>query len=476
MPNRLGRYVVRRRIGAGSFATVWLAYDDQLDSPVAIKVLADNWAGDFDVRRRFVEEGRFLRKVESPHVVSVYDAGELEDERPYLVMTYADQGTLADRLADGPLDPATGIEVIRQVGLGLDALHRRQVLHRDVKPANVLFRTGDDDGVRAMLGDLGLGKSLDMSSRLTLIAGTPSYVAPEQAQGESLDARADQYSLGALAYLVLTGRPPYQHESLAAAASPGPPPPMLLGNDDLEDAIERSLDPDRDERWPSVRSFVDALASAGVEGVASPLPVDLGRSDLTRVGRRPSPRPTQAVTSASGPSDGRPASRRGRRALAAVLALLALAGGGVAGYQAQRGARSDVHLDDATGTISVTVPRAWSDQVGDDGWIPPDQELTYPALRVGGGQATGLFAGILPGKSLPTDLPGHPQCGEVRPAVHGRVDQDPATTVVHTGCPGVIVERVVQVAGNRILWVQVRSQDQGTANAVLDSLETHGLG
>ena len=98
MPQRLGRYVVRRRIGNGAFATVWLAYDEQLDSPVAVKVLADNWTEDAHIRKRFQEEGRYLRKVESPHVVSVYDAGELEDGRPYLVMSYADQGTLADRL------------------------------------------------------------------------------------------------------------------------------------------------------------------------------------------------------------------------------------------------------------------------------------------------------------------------------------------------------------------------------------------
>ena len=89
---------MRRRIGSGAFATVWLAYDEHLDSPVAIKVLADNWTGDLHIRQRFLEEGRFLRKVESPHVVTVYDAGELEDERPYLVMAYADQGTLADRV------------------------------------------------------------------------------------------------------------------------------------------------------------------------------------------------------------------------------------------------------------------------------------------------------------------------------------------------------------------------------------------
>ena len=177
MPSRLGRYAVRRRIGSGGFATVWLAYDEQLDSPVAVKVLADNWTEDHHVRQRFLEEGRFLRKVESPHVVSVYDAGELDDGRPYLVMSYADQGTLADRLEVDGLTAAQALEVVRQVGLGLQALHERGVLHRDVKPANVLFRTVDPRArraaVRAMLGDLGLGKALDVSSRLTMIAGTP---------------------------------------------------------------------------------------------------------------------------------------------------------------------------------------------------------------------------------------------------------------------------------------------------------------
>ncbi|HRK46454.1 MAG TPA: serine/threonine-protein kinase, partial [Nocardioides sp.] len=263
MPARLGRYVVRRRIGSGGFATVWLAYDEQLDSPVAIKVLADNWTEDHQIRQRFLEEGRYLRKVESPHVVSVYDAGELDDGRPYLVMSYADQGTLADRLEVEGLSPAQAMEVVRQVGAGLQALHDRDILHRDIKPANVLFRSVDGaEGptVRAMVGDLGLGKSLDMSSRLTMVAGTPSYVAPEQAAAQSPDARADQYSLAALAFLLLTGRPPFAHASLAAARHPGELAPVSTPERPFAPAVEqvlhRGLARDRDERYPSVTEFV----------------------------------------------------------------------------------------------------------------------------------------------------------------------------------------------------------------------------
>ena len=219
MPQRLGRYVVRRRIGNGAFATVWLAYDEQLDSPVAVKVLADNWTEDAHIRRRFQEEGRYLRKVESPHVVSVYDAGELDDGRPYLVMSYADQGTLADRLEVEGLTVAQAVEVVRQVGAGLQALHDREIVHRDIKPANVLFRSIDgqrgDTVVRAMVGDLGLGRALDMSSRLTMVAGTPSYVAPEQARAEAPDARADQYSLAVTYFHLRTGRLPFAPQTSA---------------------------------------------------------------------------------------------------------------------------------------------------------------------------------------------------------------------------------------------------------------------
>ena len=315
--------------------------DEQLDSPVAIKVLADNWTEDDQIRQRFLEEGRYLRKVESPHVVSVYDAGELDDGRPYLVMSYADQGTLADRLEVEGLTPAQAMEVVRQVGAGLQALHDRDILHRDIKPANVLFRSVDGaDGrrVRAMVGDLGLGKALDMSSRLTMVAGTPSYVAPEQAAAQAPDARADQYSLAALAFLLLTGRPPFTHASLSEAMNPASCPGLDTERPfppEVEEVLRRGLARDREDRYPSVTEFVNALAAALGPVAAGPATQPwLDRDpELTQ----PGPRPTRrGRTSGELPEPALPR-RRGRRvAVLALVGVLALAVGGGAGYAAQR--------------------------------------------------------------------------------------------------------------------------------------------
>jgi hypothetical protein len=489
MPDRLGRYAVRRRIGSGGFATVWLAYDEQLDAPVAIKVLADNWTDDHHVRTRFVEEGRFLRRVESPHVVTVYDAGELDDGRPYLVMTYADQGTLADRLQVDGLSVAQTIEVVRQVASGLQALHDRGVLHRDIKPANVLFRSiegpAETRELRAMVGDLGLGKALDMSSRLTMIAGTPSYVAPEQALGESPDARADQYSLGVLTYLLLTGRTPYTHASLSAAATPGPPPSLSTSDREFpaaaDEAVRRALAVDRTERWPTVTGFADALTSAldgsvGEEGHIGPrwLPLD---PELTQPGAAPSPKP------ASG-SLAEPTPPRRRRVLGALVAAAVLVAAGVGGYLLQSRTDPDRVVSDDGGNLSVTVPDSWEGAVADDGWVPPGSTTSYAALSVGTGSGwaesdsgEGVFVGVLPmGPEFPA-VPEHPECDTAGEPLTKNRQGRPSVTVTYDDCPGsdVIVERVEQIARNRLLWVQIRSADSATANQVLDSVETHGI-
>jgi serine/threonine protein kinase len=480
MPARLGRYAVRRRIGSGAFATVWLAYDEQLDSPVAIKVLAENWTEDLQVRQRFLEEGRFLRKVESPHVVTVYDAGELDDGRPYLVMSYADQGTLADRLEVDGLTAAQAFEVVRQIGAGLQTLHDRGVLHRDLKPANVLFRSVDGR-VRAMVGDLGLGKSMEVSSRLTVIAGTPSFVAPEQAQGETLDARADLYSLAALTYLLLSGRAAYAHASLAAASAPGPPPPLSTPDRPLpaevEAVVRRGLAVDREERWPDVTSYLSALGAAlGPVGADAPepwLPVD---PYLTQPGAAPS-----RAAAGSPLPDPVPPRRRRRWVAAAAACVLVPAVAVAAGYVVAGDPPESETVDDASGALTVTVPSEWYAAVATDEWRPPGESDDYPAISVGTSPdwrekpgEQGVFLGVLPQSELPDRAPGHPECD----VAHPPVEDGDAITVVYTGCPedDVLVERAVQVADNRLLWVQIRAGSTAAANRVLDDVETHGFG
>jgi eukaryotic-like serine/threonine-protein kinase len=483
MPARLGRYAVRRRIGAGAFATVWLAYDEHLDSPVAIKVLADNWTEDRAVRQRFLEEGRFLRKVESPYVVTVYDAGELDDARPYLVMSYADQGTLADRLEIDGLTPGQALEVIREVGAGLQTLHERGVLHRDLKPANVLFRSVDGR-VRAMVADLGLGKSMEVSSRLTMIAGTPSFVAPEQAQGEPLDARADQYSLAALTYLMLAGRAAFSHASLSAAAVPGPPPALSTPGrpypPEVEAVVLRGLAARREDRWPDVSAYVGALEAAlgPVAGTDAELWLPLD-PQLTQLGAAPSMKvDDEPLGEPSAPR------RTRRRALLGCAAAVILAGSGLAGFAVAQRSDPEVTVTDDESALSVTVPSAWEQAVATDGWRPAGADSDYPAVSVGtsdrwtraGSTAQGVFVGVLPGDELPTPLPQHPECEHIGSRVGDDGPLGESATVVYSDCPGgYTVERVVQVTADQLLWIQVRSRDRATANAVLDGVAVHGM-
>ena len=323
-----------------------------------------------------------------------------------------------------------------------------------------------------------------MSSRLTMIAGTPSFVAPEQAQGEPLDPRADQYSLAALTYLMLCGRAPYSHASLAAAAAPGKPPalstPGLVFPAAVETVVRRGLAPDREDRWPDVASYVEALAAAlgpDLDGDPSGpwLPLD---PDLTQPGARPSPLPPSRPL-----ADPVPPRRTGRRVLGTVAGLVALAAGLGAGYAVEQRGDAEVTLSDRTGTLSVTVPSDWDRARSPRMWQAPGGGGEFPALSVGtstswtdvASTAQGVFLGILPGDELPEQVPQHPECGAAQEPVDDTIDENPTRTVVYTRCPGgITVERVVQLASNRLLWVQVRSADRATATAVLDDVEAHG--
>ncbi len=248
----------------GGFATVWLYHDAELRSDVAVKALADNWAQRLDVRERFLDEARILRQADSDHIVRVHDIGEV-DGTPYFVMTYADLGTLATLLHEGePLPPARVVDLVAQAGAGLSVLHEHGVVHRDIKPQNLLLRSGGSAGDRLLVADLGVAKAVLHASGLTQVVGTPSYMAPEQATGGGIDIRADVHALGAVAYQMLTGQLVREGSISELARASLPPAPSSLADlpAAVDDVLLRALEPDPANRWPDVESFVRALRAA----------------------------------------------------------------------------------------------------------------------------------------------------------------------------------------------------------------------
>jgi len=287
---QLGRYRLDRTLGAGAFATVWLGYDPELDATVAVKVLADNWALDADVRRRFLEEARLLRRISDPRVVRVHDVG-VADERPYFVMDYIEGGTLADLV--GTLTPAEAVRLATETAYGVEVLHRAGVVHRDVKPSNLLLDRHRHP-VAVLVADLGSAKLLAGASGLTVTTGTPAYMAPEQAdQLTSFDSRADVYAVAAVTYELLSGRKPFDDASPASVARraggvrPAPIAAELGVPTAIDDLLARSLDRDPERRPPSAAAFADALTAV----------VGGGRASLPRLRREWSSRAV-AVTAA----------------------------------------------------------------------------------------------------------------------------------------------------------------------------------
>ncbi len=269
---KLGRYLLVGRLGAGSFATVWKAYDPELDTDVAVKVLADNWASNADVRERFLAEARLLRRISSPRVVRVHDVG-VQDDRPYFVMDYVRGGTLAERIGHCP--PAEALRLAAEAGYAVEVLHGAGVVHRDVKPSNILLDTSRTP-VAVLVADLGSAKQLADASGLTVTTGTPAYMAPEQAfQSSGFDGRADVYALGVMTFELLTGRKPFGAGGRAtlmtdqASTPPLPAIPDGLAVPDGIDALLRAaMSVDPEDRPQSAQAFADALLSPGGEGWA----------------------------------------------------------------------------------------------------------------------------------------------------------------------------------------------------------------
>ena len=197
--DRIGKYRVERLLGRGGFATVWLCHDPDLDRRVAIKVLADIYSLDPDVRRRFTQEARLLSRLDDDRILRIHTIDELPDGRPYFVADYADRGTLRDRIEAQASSPTPmlvdrAIDIARQVAQCLAVAHHHNVVHRDLKPTNVLYRSlpehrrTEQADEALVLADFGIARALEGVGRgaaMTTAAGTVPYMAPEQAQGRA---------------------------------------------------------------------------------------------------------------------------------------------------------------------------------------------------------------------------------------------------------------------------------------------------
>ena len=270
---RLGGYRVERQLGQGGMAAVYLARDERLDRLVALKVLAPALAADQGFRTRFIRESRAAAAVDDPHIIPVFDAGDAGGVL-YIAMRYVpggDVGTIVRR--EGPLSPGRAAAVIGQVAAALDAAHAAGLVHRDVKPANMLadVRPGRADHV--YLADFGLTrKTLAASAGLTgtgQFLGTLDYVAPEQIQGRPADGRTDQYGLACAAFELLAGAPPFRREDAAAvmyAHLSDPPPPVTSRRAGLPPGIDpvlaRALAKAPASRYSSCQEFAEALLRA----------------------------------------------------------------------------------------------------------------------------------------------------------------------------------------------------------------------
>jgi eukaryotic-like serine/threonine-protein kinase len=361
-----GRYRIERRLGAGGMSTVFMATDTVLERPVAIKLLAEHLAEDEAFVARFRREALAAARLQHPNIVQVFDSGQDPDSgRHFIVMEYVNGPSCADMLREHKqLGVDETVRIVRDACHGLDYAHRAGVVHRDVKPGNLLV-VGESGATK--LADFGIAKAAEQTriTQVGSVLGTAAYLSPEQAAGEEAGPPSDIYSLGVCAYQFLTGRLPHEYTSLTELAlkqqQEGVEPITVHRPEvsrELDQAIRLALERDPSMRYSSALQMSQAL-EAGSRGEATAATQALaatdytrGVSDLTaatqalRTRAEPAPRPTRA------PARRRehPPARRGRR-LGPLLALLAVLAAivavGIALLAADDNANQPIDSDDA---------------------------------------------------------------------------------------------------------------------------------
>jgi serine/threonine protein kinase len=271
----IGGYEVLDVIGRGGMATVYRAQQKSMNRIVAVKVLPEQYIHDDTYIQRFNQEVEIVAKLEHRNIVPVYNYGEHEG-RPYIVMRFMSAGSVDDLLANGPLEIEQIVDIFDQIAPALDYAHSKHVLHRDLKPSNVLL---DDDG-GAYLTDFGIARVLGEQGNKGIttqgVVGTPSYMSPEQAQGQPLDNRSDLYGLGVMLFELSTGRRPFESDtpySIAVMQVTTPPPPPRVLNPQIslavEEVIYKALKKKREERYPHAIALSEALKRAMNKPISS---------------------------------------------------------------------------------------------------------------------------------------------------------------------------------------------------------------
>lgn len=296
MLGRIGRYDVERLIGSGGMGVVFKAYDTELNRPVAIKLLAPYLAGSGSARNRFAREARAAAAVVDDHVVPIHNVetgNEQGNGQPFLVMKFIAGGSLQQRIdREGPLELCEILRIGMQAAKGLAAAHAQGLIHRDVKPSNILLDEGVD---RALITDFGLARTTDDANltRSGFHPGTPHYMSPEQVRGEAIDARSDLFGLGCVMYAMCTGHPPFRSETSYAVLrriTDDTPRSICETNalipEWLERIVMKLLAKSREARYSSaieVYTLLEKCLAHVQQPTVVPLPIELQQNPQTRL-------------------------------------------------------------------------------------------------------------------------------------------------------------------------------------------------
>jgi serine/threonine protein kinase len=281
-----GRYVIERRLGAGGMSTVFMANDTVLERPVAVKLLAEHLADDEAFVYRFRREALSAARLQHPNIVQVFDSGQDQSSgRHYIVMEYVDGPSAADMLRERKeLDIDETVRLVRDACHGLDYAHRAGVVHRDVKPGNLLF--AEEMGI-TKLADFGIAKAAEQTriTQVGSVLGTAAYLSPEQARGEEAGPASDIYSLAVCAYQFITGRLPHEYASLTELALKQQQDPVAPVTDyrpdvpsELDEAVRLALERDPAARYSSALEMAEAI-EAGARGEATAATQRLAMTD-----------------------------------------------------------------------------------------------------------------------------------------------------------------------------------------------------